>query len=313
MPNDDVRKPDISFGDEEPEKKDLPEELSEEETVEESSASARDGKTSHIKFSFKMGLWIAFLVLVCTVALLFCFLPGFHVSNIEVTGNSKVTTQEILECIDIRQDDHLISHIGGSLKSIVTMHYGALEEKLMKKYPYIAKAEIVPSFPGNVYISITERKKVAYVAIPDGYAIIADDGAVLEILHGDVPEGIPELRGLPIRSAQIGKKLDMTSQEGYEISISILGAILSADSLARSEEDTFDFLAHVISVRYCENMTTFLDISIPNYENTVTVKLSSMTTISDNMNWLRFAIVSGYFEGKTGDLLDMTGNNYILR
>lgn len=311
LPDDKVRKPDIVFGDEEPEEKEEEKDLLEEEDSAEEKRSAR--KKGHMRFSFKMGLWIAFMVLVCTIALLFCFYPGFQIQNIEVSGNNKVSTQEILSIVDIHKDEHLMSHVGGSLKSIVSLHYGALEQKLMDQEPYIRDVQIVPSFPGNVYINITERQKVAYAALPDGYAVISDDGAVLEICHGDVPKGIPELRGLPIRSAQIGKKLDMTSSEGYEISITILGAILSADSLQRTEGDTFDFLSHVVCVRYCENMTTFIDIEVPNYPTTITVKVGSMKTISDNMNWLRFAIVSGYFDGKTGELLDMTGNNYILR
>ncbi len=310
MPDDNVRKPDIVFGDEEPKKEDV-KELADDVSEEAFVPAAK--KKSNFRLSLKMALWIVFMVMVLTITLLFCFHPGFHIRNIEITGNSKISREEILKIIDIHQDDHLISHVGGSWKSILTMHYGALEEELMEKNPYVRDVKIVPSFPGNVYITITERKKIAYAAIPDGYAILADDGAVLEICQGDVPEGIPEIRGLPIRSAQIGKKLDMTSQEGYEISITILGAILSADSLQRAEDDTFDFLSHVVCIRYCENMTAFIDILVPNYPTTITVKVGSMKTISDNMNWLRYAIVSGYFQEKTGDLLDMTGNHFILR
>ena len=312
MPDDNVRKPNIVFGDEEPkeaEEKALPEEVD----AGEAPVSAPKKKKGKFRFSLKMGLWCAFLVLVCTIALLFCLHPGFHIQNIEISGNKKVSSEEILGILDIHKEEHLMSHIGGSLKSVVTMHYGALEEKLKENNPYIKDVEIVPSFPGNVYITITERQKVAYAAIPDGYAVIADDGAVLEICQGDVPNGIPELRGLPIRSAQLGKKLDMTSDEGYEISITILGAILSADSLMGKEDDMFDFLSHIVCIRYCENMTTFIDVNVPNYPTTITVKVGSMKTISDCMNWLRYAIVSGYFADKTGDLLDMTGNNYILR
>ncbi len=315
LPSDEVRKPRILLEDEVPEKPEAePEENDTADQERGTDSHAREKqRRSHVKFSLKAVLWVVFLVILFTVVMLFCFLPGFHIQNIEISGNEKVTTEEILSILDIHKDEHLISHIGGSLKSIVTMHYGNLEEKLKSERSYIQNVSIVPSFPGNVYITITERKKVAYVAIPDGYAVIAEDGAVLEICQGDVPEGVPELRGLPVRSAQLGKPLDMTSDEGYEISLSILGAILGADSIDKTEDDTFDFLANIVCIRYCENMTSFIEVKIPNREKTVTVKVGSMTTISDDMQWLRYAIVSGYFEEKTGELLDMTGNNYILR
>ena len=151
------------------------------------------------------------------------------------------------------------------------------------------------------------------MAIPDGYAIIADDSVVLEIQTGDVPKGIPEIRGLPIRAAQIGKKLELTAYDGYDTCITILGAILGADANAADDNSDFDFLSHVICVRYCENMTTFLDLDIPGCDHVISVKLSSLSKISDDMAWLRYAIVSGDFAGKPGTVLDMTGSKYILR
>ena len=87
------------------------------------------------------------------------------------------------------------------------------------------------------------------MTIPDGYAVIADDGVVLEIENGKIPEGIPQMRGLPIVSAQLGKKLELSSQDGYDICITILGAILSADVPLQQGENDIDFLSYVKSIR----------------------------------------------------------------
>lgn len=258
-----------------------------------------------------LALIMLLLVLIC--AMLVLFHRNFHVQEIHVTGNERFSTEQILDLAGIRKGDHLFKNFGGSLSDLIHLRYGKISRKIVNSDPYIADAKVYPHYPGEVYIEVTERRKVAYVAIPDGYAIIAEDSVVLEIVTGDVPQGIPEIRGLPIRSAQVGKKLDLTSSDGYDICITILGAILGADENARQDGDEFNFLSHVICVRYCENMTTFLDLDVPGSDHGISVKLGSLQTISDDMTWLRYAIVSGYFADKPGTVLDMTGNKYILR
>ena len=265
------------------------------------------------KLSVKAYLGLIFLLLLVIVSLLFCFHKNFRVQEIHVSGNKRISTEAILSASGIKENDHLLSHVSGSLMEKLKLKYGEAERKIKESDPYISGAKVYPKYPGQVYIEVTERRKVAYVAIPDGYAIIADDSVVLDILQGDVPEGIPEIRGLPILSAQIGKELELSSKEGYEICVTILGAILGAEAGTDEQQTEFDFLSHVICIRYCENMTTYVDLSIPNVTQVISIKIGGLDTISDDMNWLRYAVVSGYFEGKEGTVLDMTGKDYILR
>ena len=265
------------------------------------------------KLSVKAYLGLIFLLLLVIVSLLFCFHKNFRVQEIHVSGNKRISTEAILSASGIKENDHLLSHVSGSLMEKLKLKYGEAERKIKESDPYISGAKVYPKYPGQVYIEVTERRKVAYVAIPDGYAIIADDSVVLDILQGDVPEGIPEIRGLPILSAQIGKELELSSKEGYEICVTILGAILGAEAGTDEQQTEFDFLSHVICIRYCENMTTYVDLSIPNVPQVISIKIGGLDTISDDMNWLRYAVVSGYFEEKEGTVLDMTGKDYILR
>ena len=265
------------------------------------------------KLSIKAYLGLIVLLLLAICSLLFCFHKNFRVQEIYVSGNKRISTEAILSASGIKENDHLLSHVSGSIMEKLKLKYGEAERKIEESDPYISHARVYPKYPGQVYIEVTERRKVAYVAIPDGYAIIADDSVVLDILQGDVPEGIPEIRGLPILSAQIGKELELSSKEGYEICVTILGAILGAEAGSDEQMAEFDFLSHVICIRYCENMTTYVDLSIPNVPQVISIKIGGLDTISDDMNWLRYAVVSGYFEEKEGTVLDMTGKDYILR
>jgi hypothetical protein len=296
------------------------EDLEDLEDLEEEKVREEGGKSPLLIFSEKIQslsvkAWISIvlLLLICILGIIFFLHGSFRIQSIHISGNRRFSTDQILQMADIRTGEHLYAHVGGSLSDYLKLNYGKVRDRIISSDPYIADANVYPKYPGEVYIEITERRKVAYVAIPDGYAVIAEDSVVLEILNGEVPSGIPEIRGLPIRSAQIGKKLDLTSSEGYDICITILGAILGADADAAESEDSFDFLTHVICVRYCENMTTFIDLEIPGVTHTITVKIGTLNTISDQMAWLRYAITTGYFEDKEGSVLDMTGREYILR
>ena len=289
------------------------EELEKSEIKERSSSQIPAALKVLSKLSVKAYLGLIFLLLLVIVSLLFCFHKNFRVQEIHVSGNKRISTEAILSASGIKENDHLLSHVSGSLMEKLKLKYGEAERKIKESDPYISGAKVYPKYPGQVYIEVTERRKVAYVAIPDGYAIIADDSVVLDILQGDVPEGIPEIRGLPILSAQIGKELELSSKDGYEICVTILGAILGAEAGTDEQQTEFDFLSHVICIRYCENMTTYVDLSIPNVPQVISIKIGGLDTISDDMNWLRYAVVSGYFEGKEGTVLDMTGKDYILR
>lgn len=301
-----------------PPKKDLPGKVpdarKDTETEESEEATGGSSWTDVIrKVPLRAWLLIVLVLLLAIVGIYLAFDKNFRVQQIYVSGNKRFSTEQILSASGISINDHLLSHVGGTFEEKIRFKYGAVRQAIIDSDPYIADAKVYPKYPGQVYIEITERKKVAYVAIPDGYAIISEDSVVLEILEGAVPSGIPEICGLPIRSAQIGKPLDLTSSEGYDICITILGAILGAEATTDAENDTFDFLSHVICIRYCDNMTTFVDLDIPGVLHTISVKIGSLQTISDDMNWLRYAIVSGYFANKPGSVLDMTGKEYILR
>lgn len=265
------------------------------------------------KLSIKTYLAIIFSLIAIILVIIFAFHKNFRVNEIHVSGNQRISTEAILEASGVEKNDHLLSHVSGSWKEKIKFQDGEARQRIIDSDPYIADAQVYPRYPGEIYIDITERRKVAYVALPDGYAILSDDSVVLDIASGDVPEGIPEIRGLPILSAQIGEKIEMTSTDGYDICVTILGAILGADSTDGTPHEDFDFLSTVISIRYCNNMTTFVDISVPNSTKVLTVKIGSLTTITDDMNWLKYAVVSGYFNDNEGTLFDMTGREYILR
>jgi len=254
-------------------------------------------------------LGIMLIVFTCVI----CFHPNFQVGSVEIEGTKIMDAQTILTEMDIHSGDHLFARLSGGTIPFLTTHYGDLEEQIKRDNPYIKDIDITIEFPSRVHVKVTERHKIAYIAVPDGYAVIDQDGVVVEYNQGSVPLGIPEIQGLPITAVVLGKTIELENQEGYEVCLTILGAMLGADATESDVEETFEFLAYVKSVRYCGYANSFIVMTLPGQLDTITVKIGSLKNISDDMLWLRYAISHGSFDDTTGRFLDMSGNSPVFK
>jgi hypothetical protein len=88
-----------------------------------------------------------------------------------------------------------------------------MESELREEYPYIDNIEIQIVFPSCVRIKVTERQKIGYIKIPDGYAVIDMNGYVVELSGDNPPQNVPLMLGLPVSSASLSEKIDM---DGYK-------------------------------------------------------------------------------------------------
>lgn len=265
----------------------------------------------------KKGIVILIIVLTALVAvLLVLLLPAFYVQEIQMEGFSVISQDELLASTGIQIGDHIFSNLGGSVVSLFTLRYGNMEEKISLKYPYVQSIVIQIDFPSKIRILVKERQKIGYLEVPDGFAVIDTEGYVVE-LHGDsAPADVPLMEGLPVRSAALGEKLDLSADQGFNSSLTIFGAILAADTNI-TDDTGFRLMPCVKSIRYVGNNIIYLIISLPGSSRNLTVKIGSLKEISDDMTWLRYAIATNTFTGEDGNMsgsvLDMTGDQYIMR
>jgi cell division protein FtsQ len=256
------------------------------------------------------------LLVVLTVAMLILLLPAFYIKEIQIEGISVVSQEELLRSSGVELGDHIFSHIGGGIIPLFTFRYGNIEEVISSKYPYVQSIKIQVNFPSKIKITVKERLKIGYLEVPDGYAVIDKEGYVVEMSGNSVPTGVPLMEGLPVRSAMLGEKLDLSDDQGFSSSLTIFGAILGADTNI-SDSTGFRLMPCVKSIRYVGNSTTYLIIQLPESSKNLTIKIGSLKEISDDMTWLRYAIATNAFAGEVGDIsgsvFDMTGDEYIMR
>ncbi|MEW6552884.1 MAG: FtsQ-type POTRA domain-containing protein [Actinomycetota bacterium] len=127
-------------------------------------------------------------VLVASLAALLWVYTGTGVLNIKVVefeGNGKLQPDYLRALSGINGDTHLLK-----------MDVGAVESALLSE-PYIARADITRHFPNSVKIKIVERRPSGYVLQNGRYALIDQEGMVLESVEA-VPPGLVEIRDLTL-------------------------------------------------------------------------------------------------------------------
>lgn len=255
---------------------------------------------------------LAVLILVLTAGILFAILPQMHLQTIEVAGCSEVPEDALLRSTGLVNGEHLFRNLGGGILQIFTLRYGNMESELRKEYPYIDNIVIQVVFPSCVRITVTERQKIGYIKVPDGYAVIDMDGYVVELSDDDPPRNVPLMLGLPVSSASLGEKIDMTEDKRFNTCISVLGAIIAADE-NNGDDSGFSLMSCVVSVRPVKTGTTFLTVLLPSTGEELLVRIGSLKKITTDMNWLRYAASQNKINGGSGGVLDMTGDNYTYR
>lgn len=261
--------------------------------------------------SFKGTLWILLGVSVILLIWSFFFQPFFRVKNIEIEGNIVLPDEQLISDSGIKYDSHLFSHISGDPLDIVKLDYGKIEDRMKERDPYIKDIQITVKFPSTIRMKVTERNKVAYIKMPDGYAAIDDEGTVIELETLDQDNlSHAVICGLEVSGAVKGKKIDIKNTEEYDKALVVLGAIITAD--LNGGKDEYQMFKNVDEIRIIPGGNIFLTIDLPSGTE-LQVKLKDISNINEDMSWLRYAVIKDSFKDLEDGAFDMTGDTYIYR
>ena len=239
-------------------------------------------------------------------------LPSFYVKEIVITGTKEVSNEQLISAMGLEMDDHLFSNISGGFIQVIGLRYGEIEDELSAKFPYIESVEVRFALPSKVTVEVTERQKIAYIDLPDGYAVVDRKGTVVEMEPMTDHPDVPLMLGLPVNSARLGEKIVMDNQDGFDLCIVVFGAVIDADQSNVADKD-FQLMKCVRSVRYVDSKTIFLTVDLPESARSIAVKIGGLKNLKDDMNWLRHALSTNAFDDMQGTLLDMAGTQYSLR
>ena len=200
-----------------------------------------------------------------------------RVVDIDVTGDSKYSKDEILQASGISPGENLMF-----------LDTDAAALRIRQAMPYIAEASIEPVFPNQARITVKDSVPIAVVDYQGTGFLIDSSGRVLD-KAGDNREGLVEIRGFIPSEAVIGKQLKAALDS--ETQLGSMTEILSAfekEGMLGSVSYLDVTRIATISFRYEDRFTVILGGS-----NDVLDKLAQLPEIVDKINTERSPDITG--------------------
>lgn len=223
------------------------------------------------KIIFRITKWMMLFVIIVGASIYALLSPIFNVKKINVVGNSKISTDEIISLSGIELEKNMFQY---NKDNII---------KKIKENAYIDIVTIKRKVPDTIEINVSERKASFLIQFANAYAYISSQGYILEISNQKTD--LPILIGFRTEQENI--------QTGYRLCKADLEKM--GDVLKIMESATSNGLAELI---------TQIDITDDeNYILTLQKKkkivyLGDTSNLSTKMLWiLKFNEVEGNTQG----------------
>ncbi|MBO4413297.1 MAG: FtsQ-type POTRA domain-containing protein [Clostridia bacterium] len=191
-------------------------------------------KNMNIKNRRRQIFRTVFYVLIAVLLLAGAFAAGvallFRLRTVEVTGNERYLTDEMIEASGLRTNSNLLF-----------ISTAEAEQNISEAFPYIRKVSVTKNYPDGVSITVEEDTAKWYGKIWDQWFILTADLRVMEKIPG--PEAAEQYEGarlkrirLPeVNYAVVGEKLVFGSATAYDYTVKFLDEISALDIFGRLE------------------------------------------------------------------------------
>jgi len=149
---------------------------------------------------FRIAVVVSGVVL---AGILFLVSPFFHVQEIIIQGNNRITNSDIEQRLGVTRTDN-----------ILLLNTSAARRRIMSNL-YIGDVSFRRDLPGRLYVTVFERRPSAYVAHMGNFLVLDDFGRVLEI-RSNHQETLPLLEGLHFTSSRLGEVLDVSNAVDFD-------------------------------------------------------------------------------------------------
>ncbi len=144
------------------------------------------------------------------------FTPFFNIKNVEITGNNKMTSEQIIAEVGEMKGKNLF-RTGGGIK------------KKLTKYAYVEKTAVKKKlFPPTLTIELVERAPMVQFVYAESYMVIDVEGRVLE-KRAEKLENVPVGEGMKVVSANEGEFISLKDSETQKIIFDCIQNMQKAD------------------------------------------------------------------------------------
>jgi cell division protein FtsQ len=150
--------------------------------------------------------FIALLIVagLALAAVIFFFSPLFYITDVKISGNESVSSDEILERTGYKPGANL-----------VLFNTGDARRRVLENL-YIDTVQFTKTFPNQLTVIVRERHLSGYVKyMQDKYLYIDENGRVLDI-NSVITEKLPLVTGLKFDKVHIGELLEVENTDAFK-------------------------------------------------------------------------------------------------
>lgn len=151
------------------------------------------------KFSKKMKAILSCIILMMIITILALTAPIFNITNIQIQGNEKISTETILSLSGLKEEENIFKFDNDSIIQNI------------KENSYIESVKITRKLPGTVIINVEEREVKYQINLINSYAYIDKKGYILE--NSTVKKEVPVLVGLSIKEDEMLNKERLKTED----------------------------------------------------------------------------------------------------
>lgn len=174
-------------------------------------------------FKKMIGLFLLFVL----CAVIAAFTPYFNISRVNITGNSRVSAQEIEQASGIKQGSNIFRI---KLSSV---------QRRIQEISYVHSVRVKREFPNQISIEIEESQPVAAVPYMGQYVLIDMYGKALEQENTEDMENITDiviLTGLKIKNFELGEKIIVENERNLKIVLESLSELVHNSLIENTTE-----------------------------------------------------------------------------
>jgi cell division protein FtsQ len=160
--------------------------------------------------------YILFLLLLAFTAAFLMTSTLFNIKTINVTGNNRVSQQEIIRLSGLTYQQNVFK-----INTKETM-------KNIFQSPYVEKIKIRRGLPNIINIDIIEREPIVLVPYVGSYLYVDSEGIVVEINSSVEGMNLPKINGLKFNTFKLGEEIKVEDKLQLTSVIKLINEIKKA-------------------------------------------------------------------------------------
>lgn len=238
--------------------------------------------------------------LIVTGLILFARSSFFIVDKVNVSGNQKYGTDEILQHTGLLTGKNVFKMLGEKPKNLVSFRFLDLENEIYEAMPYIKSVSIRPSPPKEIKIKVLERKPYAVLEAGGTSLLIDKEGYALEKINiANLKEKYFKITGMSVENYKLGQEIKF--KEGNTIAdlISFNDILLNNDKNSKLK-----LFPQITAIDLSE-----INNIIVNFDNRITVKFGELKNADYNISFFKELFVNNITAKQKGTLDFTKGSN----